>query len=98
VERWDFNKGLLERFLALELFLEQNPRLRGRICLLQIAAPSRSKLPAYQALQQSTLDEVERINVRFAIEDWKPIVLICRQQSPQQVYELYRAADFCIVN
>jgi len=78
--------------------LEQNPRLRGRICLLQIAAPSRSKLPAYQALQQSTLAEVERINVRFAIEDWKPIVLICRHQSPQQVYELYRAADFCIVN
>jgi trehalose 6-phosphate synthase len=98
VERWDFTKGLIERFLALELLLEQNPRLRGRICLLQIAAPSRSKLPAYQALQQSTLAEVERINVRFAIEDWKPIVLICRQQSPQQVYELYRAADFCIVN
>ena len=98
VERWDFTKGLIERFLALELLLEQNPRLRGRICLLQIAAPSRSKLPAYQALQQSTLAEVERINVRFAIEDWKPIVLICRHQSPQHVYELYRAADFCIVN
>jgi len=98
VERWDFTKGLLERFLALELLLEQNPRLRGRIALLQIAAPSRSKLPAYQALQQTTLAEVERINGRFASEDWKPIVLIVRHQNPSQVYELYRAADFCIVN
>jgi trehalose 6-phosphate synthase/phosphatase len=98
VERWDFTKGLIERFLALELLLEQHPRLRGRITLLQIAAPSRSKLPAYQALQQATLAEVERINARFALEDWKPIVLVVKQQNPQQVYELYRAADFCIVN
>jgi trehalose 6-phosphate synthase/phosphatase len=98
VERWDFTKGVLERFLALELLLEQNPRLRGTVTLLQIAAPSRSKLPAYQALQQATLSEVERINDRFATPDWKPIVLIGKHQPPEQVFELYRAADFCIVN
>jgi trehalose 6-phosphate synthase/phosphatase len=98
VERWDFTKGVIERFLALELLLEQNPRLRGRVSLLQIAAPSRSKLPAYQALQKNTLAEVQRINARFALEDWQPIVLVGRHQNPQQVFELYRAADFCIVN
>jgi trehalose 6-phosphate synthase/phosphatase len=98
VERWDFTKGVLERFLALELLLEHNPRLRGTVVLLQIAAPSRSKLPAYQALQQATLSEVERINERFATPDWKPIVLIGKHQPPEQVFELYRAADFCIVN
>jgi trehalose 6-phosphate synthase len=98
VERWDFTKGLSERFLALELLLEQNPRLRGQVSLLQIAAPSRSKLPAYQALQRSTLGEVERINARFATADWKPIVLVGKHQNPLQVFELYRAADFCIVN
>jgi|HubBroStandDraft_6_1064221.scaffolds.fasta_scaffold06299_4 trehalose-6-phosphate synthase len=98
VERWDFTKGVLERFLALELLLEQDPGMRGRVTLLQIAAPSRSKLPAYQALQQATLAEVERINERFATTDWKPIVLITKHQPPEQVFELYRAADFCIVN
>jgi trehalose 6-phosphate synthase/phosphatase len=98
VERWDFTKGVLERFLALELLLEQDPRMRGNVTLLQIAAPSRSKLPAYQALQQTTLSEVERINERFATPDWKPIVLITKHQAPEQVFELYRAADFCIVN
>ncbi|MGA2862654.1 MAG: trehalose-6-phosphate synthase [Steroidobacteraceae bacterium] len=98
VERWDFTKGVIERCLALELLLEQNPRLRGQVTLLQIAAPSRSKLPAYQALQRSTLAEVERINARFAVADWKPIVLIGKHQPPEEVFELYRAADFCIVN
>ena len=98
VERWDFTKGVIERCLALELLLEQNPRLRGQVTLLQIAAPSRSKLAAYQALQRATLAEVERINARFATADWKPIVLIGKHQPPEQVFELYRAADFCIVN
>jgi trehalose 6-phosphate synthase len=98
VERWDFTKGVIERCLALELLLENNPRLHGQVTLLQIAAPSRSKLAAYKALQHATLTEVERINARFATADWKPIVLIGRHQPPEQVFELYRAADFCIVN
>jgi trehalose 6-phosphate synthase/phosphatase len=98
VERWDFTKGVIERCLALELLLEQNPRLRGQVTLLQIAAPSRSKLAAYKALQRATLTEVERINARFATADWRPIVLIGKHQPPEHVFELYRAADFCIVN
>src|SRR5450631_1159180 len=98
VERWDFTKGIIERFQALETLLDKNPRHRGRICLLQIAAPSRSQLPAYQALQQQTYSEVERINTKFAQGDWLPIVLIDQHQEPLRVYELYRAADFCLVN
>ena len=98
VERWDFTKGVIERCLALELLLEQNPRLRGQVTLLQIAAPSRSKLAAYKALQRATLTEVERINTRFATAEWKPIVLVAKHQPPEQVFEFYRAADFCIVN
>ncbi len=98
VERWDFTKGIIERFHALEALLDKNPRHRGRICLLQIAAPSRSTLPAYQALQQQTYGEVERINAKFAEGSWRPIVLIDEHQEPTRVFELYRAADFCLVN
>ena len=98
VERWDFTKGVIERFAALELLLEQQPQLRGRVTLLQVAAPSRSKLPAYQALQQHTLAQAERINARLGTMQWKPIVLVTVPQPPEQVFEFYRAADFCIVN
>jgi trehalose-6-phosphate synthase len=98
VERWDFTKGIIERFHALEALLDNNPRHRGRISLLQIAAPSRSTLPAYQQLQQQTYGEVERINAKFGEGDWRPIVLIDEHQEPTRVFELYRAADFCLVN
>jgi trehalose-6-phosphate synthase len=98
VERWDFTKGIVERFQAVEILLERRPQLRGKVTLLQIAAPSRSKLPSYRALQERTLAEVERINSRFRSDTWQPIVLVDTQQTPAAVWELYRAADFCIVN
>jgi len=98
VERWDFTKGIVERFLALEALLEKDRGTRGRITLLQVAAPTRSKLPAYQALQAQTLSEAARINEKFGSDSWKPIVLIDHHQEPREVFELFRAADFCIVN
>ena len=98
VERWDFTKGIIERLLALEHFFETQPQWRGRLSFLQVAAPSRSRLPAYQALQQQTLAEVQRLNERFGSAAWQPIVLIPEHQEPEQVFELYRAADFCLVN
>jgi trehalose 6-phosphate synthase len=98
VERWDFTKGIVERFLALERMLDATPQWRGRVTLMQVAAPSRSQLPAYQALQQHTLAEAQRINQKFAANGWQPIILIGEHQEPAQVFELYRAADFCVVN
>jgi trehalose-6-phosphate synthase len=98
VERWDFTKGILERFQALEALLEKHHRHRGRLTLLQVASPSRSQLPAYRELQEHTYSEVERINTKFGVGDWLPIVLIDEHQEPHRVYELYRAADFCLVN
>ncbi|MES1191140.1 MAG: trehalose-6-phosphate synthase [Steroidobacter sp.] len=98
VERWDFTKGIVERFNALESALDHDRSLIGKVTLLQVAAPSRSKLPAYHALQEQTLAEAKRINEKFGTDAWKPIVLIDRHQEPAQVFELYRAADFCLVN
>jgi trehalose-6-phosphate synthase len=98
VERWDFTKGIIERFHAIETLLDTRPHLRGKVTLLQIAAPSRSKLPAYRTLQDQTLAELERINAKYRTDLWQPIILVDTQQTPDAVWELYRAADFCIVN
>ncbi|MEP7313954.1 MAG: trehalose-6-phosphate synthase [Pseudomonadota bacterium] len=98
VERWDFTKGIVERFHALERLFESRPEWRGRMSFLQIAAPTRSRLPAYKAIQDETYAEVARINALFGTADWQPIVLVDTAQGPLQVFELYRAADFCLVN
>src|ERR1700723_1367806 len=91
VERWDFTKGIVERFHAVEDLLTRRPEWHGRFTLLQVAAPSRSKLPAYQALQEQTTREFARINEKFRTPTWQPIVLVDQQQGPDEVWELYRA-------
>ena len=48
-------------------------------------------------MQENTIQEVDRINERFATQAWRPIVLVKKHQDPHLVFQLYRAADFCLV-
>ena len=48
VERLDYTKGILERFMAVERLLELQPEWIGKFTFLQIAAPSRARIEQYQ--------------------------------------------------
>jgi trehalose 6-phosphate synthase len=98
VERFDYTKGILDRFRAVAALLEHYPDWRGRFVFVQVAAPSRSKLPGYQQLQADAATLVEDINQRFGGPDYQPIVLLARHHEPDQVFELFRAADVCVVS
>lgn len=98
VERFDFTKGIPDRFRAVEILLEKHPELIGRFVLLQIAAPTRSKLPAYVDVQREASAVAGAINDRFGTKTYQPIILVSRHYEPDQVFERYRAADACIVS
>src|SRR5215467_1939355 len=97
VDRLDYTKGILERFLAIERFLEKYPRYQGVFTFVQIGAPSRTHIKRYHDLQAEIEAEVERINWRFRADQWKPIILLERQHSHQEIEPYYRAADLCLV-
>ncbi|MBU2137201.1 MAG: trehalose-6-phosphate synthase, partial [Alphaproteobacteria bacterium] len=78
VDRLDYSKGLEERFLAYEQFLQDNPDLHEKVFLLQIATPSREDVEAYQEIR-GRLDGVSgRINGAFSTVDWVPIRYVNR--------------------
>ncbi len=97
VDRMDYTKGILERFLAVERFLEKHPRYQGRFSFVQIGAPSRSHLKRYHDLEAEIEAEAGRINWRFQRDKWRPIVLLKRQHSRDEIQPYYRAADLCLV-
>ena len=97
VDRLDYTKGILERFLAIERFLEKYPRYQGVFTFVQIGAPSRTHIKRYHDLQAEVEAEADRINWRFQAEHWKPIVLLDRQHSHKEIEPYYRAADLCLV-
>ncbi len=97
VDRMDYTKGILERFLAIERFLEKYPRYQGVFTFVQIGAPTRTHIKRYHDLQAEMEAEADRINWRFQGGQWKPIVLLNRQHSHKEIEPYYRAADLCLV-
>ena len=87
----------MERLLAIEALIEEHPWHWERLTMVQIAAPSRTRIPSYADLGQQVEETVERINQRYQTAHWKPIVLIDRQCNHDEVNRWYRAADVCLV-
>jgi trehalose 6-phosphate synthase len=97
VDRVDYTKGILERFLAIERFLEKYPAYQGKFTFVQIGAPSRTHIKRYHDLLAEVEVEADRINWRFQAGKWKPIVYLKRQHTHQEIEAYYRAADLCLV-
>src|SRR5918992_1763643 len=98
VDRLDYTKGILERFMAIERLLELEPRWVGNFSFLQVAAPSRSSIDEYQNLDAKVRVLAARINERFGTNGYRPIVLKIEHHDAAQVYEMYRAAEVCYVS
>ena len=97
VDRVDYTKGILERFRAIERFLEQYPAFQRRFSLVQIGAPSRTDIERYKNFLDEVTAEAERINVKFHAGRWKPIVFLKRHHSHEEIARYYRAASVCMV-
>ena len=97
VDRLDYTKGILERLRAVERLLELHPEMVGRFTFIQIAAPSRSVLEDYQALETQVRSLTNRINQRFSTDSYQPIILKVEHHEPDDVNRYYRAADVCMV-
>ena len=98
IERFDYTKGILDRMRAVDLLFENFPEWRGNFTFVQAAAPTRTKLAAYQSLQDEAIALAAEINSRRSFDGIPAILLEIRHHEQDQVFELYRAADVCIVS
>ncbi|HET6436822.1 MAG TPA: trehalose-6-phosphate synthase, partial [Anaeromyxobacter sp.] len=98
VDRLDYTKGIEERFLAVERLLARFPQFQGRFSFVQLAAPTRSRIPRYQQIERSVEELAVRINGRFGTGAYRPIILLRAHHEPPAVFRCYRAADLCYVS
>jgi trehalose 6-phosphate synthase len=97
VDRVDYTKGIVERFQAVECFLERYPSYQGKFTFIQIGAPSRTRIKRYADFQLEVEAEANRINARFRHGRWRPIVFLNRQHDRHELEHYYRAAHICMV-
>ena len=97
VDRLDYSKGLEQRLLGYEQFLESHPKMRAEVLLLQVTPISRDEVDAYQDIRGRLDALAGRINGEYADMDWQPIRYINRTYRRDQLAGIYRAARVCLV-
>jgi trehalose 6-phosphate synthase/phosphatase len=97
VDRLDYTKGILERLLGFERFLERNPDYHHRVTLVLIAVPSRTKVTEYAALKRQLDEAVGRVVGRFSSDGWVPIRYLYTQFGAEDLIAYYQAADIALL-
>ena len=97
VDRLDYTKGILERLLGYERFLERQPEWRRRVCLVQITVPSRDRIPQYGEMKRAIEEVVGRISGRFTYEGRSPLRYMYTALARDQLAGYYVAADVALV-
>lgn len=97
VDRLDYTKGLIERFEAVERFLEKYPQFQGEFTLLQVGSPSRTTIPAYRSLSLELRQQADRINNKYSEARARPILFIPEHREWDQIQLIYQLGDVCMV-
>ena len=97
VDRMELSKNLLRGFWAFEELLELQPHRRERVVFVALAYPTRQGLPEYLAYQNEVESTVARINRRWAVPGWTPIVLEVEDDYQRSLAALSRY-DVLMVN
>jgi trehalose-6-phosphate synthase len=98
IDRMDYTKGILERFDAIDRFLEKYPEYVGKFVFLQLGPISRIHIPRYKTYNDEIYHRMVDINEKWAIKDWQPIILYKKHLDLEDLLTYYKAADACIIS
>lgn len=98
VDRLDYTKGITERILAVDRFLEKCPQYKKKFVFVQLAAPSRTHIKRYHDFAGEVDELVEKTNWKHSEGSWKPIIYLKRHFSQEEIRPYYLIADICIVS
>jgi len=97
IDRLDYSKGLPQRLRAFRELLVQHPEQRKSATLIQIAAPSREAVHAYEDIRRELEALSGEINGNFGDTGWMPVRYIHRTWARRKLPGLYRSACVALV-
>jgi len=97
VDRLDYSKGIPERLKAFARVLQEHPRTRERLSLVQIVVPSRESVAEYRSLKKEIERLVGEINGEFATLDWTPVQYLYRSLPREELVATYQQADIALI-
>ncbi|KAL2482834.1 hypothetical protein Fot_44278 [Forsythia ovata] len=98
VDDMDMFKGIGLKFQALGQLLDENPRYRGSVVLVQIMNSPRSQGNDIQEVQNEINKVVTEVNRRYGSTGYEPIVCINGPVSFQEKVAYYAISECVVVN
>uniref|UniRef100_A0A914HC34 alpha,alpha-trehalose-phosphate synthase (UDP-forming) n=1 Tax=Globodera rostochiensis TaxID=31243 RepID=A0A914HC34_GLORO len=101
VERFDYTKGIKEKLLAYQRYLEKHPERVGKDILFQVAVTNRSSVDTYRVYQDECTKLAEAVNHRFSDEKahpgWRPVIFKTNGLQRSELVAHYLAMDIGVV-
>lgn len=97
VDRIDYTKGIVERFHAIDRFLELNPQYIGKFVFVQLGALSRMQISEYRELNDSLNNLMVNINQKYGSLGWRPIVFVRANHSKESLIAWNGIANIAMV-
>jgi trehalose 6-phosphate synthase/phosphatase len=97
VDRLDYTKGLELKLRGFQRALKKYPDLVGKVTFLQVAVPTRQKVPHYAKIKKEIDQLVGSINGEFAEPDYTPVHYIFNSVDETKLLALYRRANVALV-
>ena len=72
VDRLGYTEGIPERLKAFERMLDRHANMRGRVTLVQVTQPSRSRVREYIEEREKVERLVGQVNGRYSDAGWSP--------------------------
>jgi len=97
VDRLDYTKGIQNRLDAFDKFLNGHPEYLGKVTLVLLVVPSRSKVDQYAILKEKLEQQIGRINGKYSNVDYAPIHYLYKSVSFDELSALYSRANIGLV-
>lgn len=97
VDRLDYTKGILNRVLAFEYFLDNYPDWQGKVIFNMVVIPSRDNIQSYKDMKNEIEANVGRINGKFSDLTWRPIIYQYKSLSFSELVALYATSDVGLI-
>jgi len=95
--RLDYTKGMTNRLLAYEMFLQKYPKYLENVLFIFIAVPTGETGEKYDELKRQVDELVGRINGTYGTINWMPIWYLNQEFSIRELNDLYALSDIALI-
>jgi trehalose 6-phosphate synthase/phosphatase len=97
VDRLDYTKGLINRLMAYEYFLENYPQWHEKVVFNMVVLPSRDQVQKYRDMKKEIEATVGRINGKYSNLAWRPIIYQYKSLAFHELVACYDISDVGLI-